>query len=142
MRSTSKHEQIAKDAVELLGETEAALRARIEVIAGREEARLHLCGRHARGPGASGSLSTSGGLDRIRHRPALQPIVMESIYIGCVNHSRTFFSAANVDEFMMRQAQSTSRLYSYETRTCMDAYELFEGGLSFRVMIARFCCKK
>ncbi|WP_435574169.1 Ppx/GppA phosphatase family protein, partial [Burkholderia cenocepacia] len=37
------------------------------------------------------------------------PIVMESLYIGCVSHSRTFFPAGNVDEYTMRQAELAAK---------------------------------
>ena len=35
--------------------------------------------------------------------------MMESLYIGCVSHSRAFFPAGNVDEYTMRQAELAAR---------------------------------
>jgi exopolyphosphatase/guanosine-5'-triphosphate,3'-diphosphate pyrophosphatase len=34
---------------------------------------------------------------------------MESLYIGCVSHSRQFFAAGNVDEYTMRQAELAAK---------------------------------
>jgi exopolyphosphatase/guanosine-5'-triphosphate,3'-diphosphate pyrophosphatase len=34
---------------------------------------------------------------------------MESLYIGCVSHSRQFFPSGNVDEYAMKQAELAAR---------------------------------
>src|ERR1700758_548533 len=98
--------RIAKNAGEFLGEAQAALGFPIEVIAGREEARLIYAGAAHSVPASAGKrlvVDIGGGSTEFIIGSHYTPIMMESLYIGCVSHSRAFFPAGNVDEYTMRQ---------------------------------------
>ncbi|TAM07177.1 MAG: exopolyphosphatase [Paraburkholderia sp.] len=100
--------RVAKNAGEFLGEAEAALGFPIEVIAGREEARLIYAGAAHSVPASAGKrlvVDIGGGSTEFIIGSHYTPIRMESLYIGCVSHSRQFFPAGNVDEYTMRQAE-------------------------------------
>jgi len=100
--------RVAKNAHEFLGEAEAALGFPIEVIAGREEARLIYAGAAHSVPASAGKrlvVDIGGGSTEFIIGAHYVPIRMESLYIGCVSHSRQFFPAGNVDEYTMRQAE-------------------------------------
>ncbi|HEY2020319.1 exopolyphosphatase, partial [Paraburkholderia sp.] len=104
--------RIAKNAGEFLGEAQAALGFPIEVIAGREEARLIYAGAAHSVPASAGKrlvVDIGGGSTEFIIGSHYTPIQMESLYIGCVSHSRTFFPAGNVDEYTMRQAELAAR---------------------------------
>ncbi|HTH60435.1 MAG TPA: exopolyphosphatase [Paraburkholderia sp.] len=100
--------RIAKNAREFLNEAEAALGFPIEVIAGREEARLIYAGAAHSVPASAGKrlvVDIGGGSTEFIIGAHYTPIRMESLYIGCVSHSRQFFPSGNVDEYTMRQAE-------------------------------------
>ena len=104
--------RIAKNADEFLVEAEAALGFPIEVIAGREEARLIYAGAAHSVPANAGQrlvVDIGGGSTEFIIGSHYTPIRMESLYIGCVSHSRTFFPAGNVDDYTMRQAELAAR---------------------------------
>ncbi|MBY4869901.1 exopolyphosphatase [Burkholderia sp. Bp9017] len=104
--------RVAKNAGEFLGEAEAALGFPIEVIAGREEARLIYAGAAHSVPASAGKrlvVDIGGGSTEFIIGSHYTPIVMESLYIGCVSHSRAFFPAGNVDEYTMRQAELAAK---------------------------------
>ncbi|MEX3629915.1 MAG: exopolyphosphatase [Burkholderia sp.] len=104
--------RVAKNAGEFLGEAEAALGFPIEVIAGREEARLIYAGAAHSVPASAGKrlvVDIGGGSTEFVIGQHYTPIVMESLYIGCVSHSRQFFPAGNVDEYTMRQAELAAK---------------------------------
>ncbi|MEX3939451.1 exopolyphosphatase [Paraburkholderia sp. BR10937] len=100
--------RVAKNAREFLTEAEAALGFPIEVIAGREEARLIYAGAAHSVPASAGKrfvVDIGGGSTEFIIGAHYTPIRMESLYIGCVSHSRQFFPSGNVDEYTMRQAE-------------------------------------
>ena len=100
--------RIAKNAGEFLAEAEAALGFPIEVIAGREEARLIYAGAAHSVPANAGKrlvVDIGGGSTEFIIGSNYTPLRMESLYIGCVSHSRQFFPSGNVDEYTMRQAE-------------------------------------
>ena len=104
--------RIAKNAGEFLGEAQSALGFPIEVIAGREEARLIYAGAAHSVPASAGKrlvVDIGGGSTEFIIGSHYTPIQMESLYIGCVSHSRAFFPAGNVDEYTMRQAELAAR---------------------------------
>ncbi len=93
-------------------EAEAALGFPIEVIAGREEARLIYAGAAHSVPASAGKrlvVDIGGGSTEFIIGSHYTPIKMESLYIGCVSHSRQFFPAGNVDEYTMRQAELAAK---------------------------------
>ena len=78
------------------------------MIAGREEARLIYAGAAHSVPASAGKrlvVDIGGGSTEFIIGTHYTPIHMESLYIGCVSHSRQFFAAGNVDEYTMRQAE-------------------------------------
>jgi exopolyphosphatase/guanosine-5'-triphosphate,3'-diphosphate pyrophosphatase len=100
--------RVAKNAADFLGEAEQALGFPIEVIAGREEARLIYAGAAHSVPASSGKrlvVDIGGGSTEFIIGSGYDPLIMESLYIGCVSHSRQFFPSGNVDEYTMRQAE-------------------------------------
>lgn len=104
--------RVAKNAHEFLAEAEAALGFPIEVIAGREEARLIYAGAAHSVPASTGKrlvVDIGGGSTEFIIGAHYTPLVMESLYIGCVSHSRSFFLSGNVDEYTMRQAELAAR---------------------------------
>ena len=104
--------RVAKNAPEFLVEAESALGFPIEVIAGREEARLIYAGAAHSVPASSGKrlvVDIGGGSTEFIIGSHYTPLVMESLYIGCVSHSRAFFPSGNVDEYTMRQAELAAK---------------------------------
>lgn len=104
--------RVAKNAGEFLAEAQAALGFPIEVIAGREEARLIYAGAAHSVPANAGKrlvVDIGGGSTEFIIGQHYTPLVMESLYIGCVSHSRAFFPAGNVDEYTMRQAELAAK---------------------------------
>lgn len=104
--------RVAKNADEFLAEAQAALGFPIEVIAGREEARLIYAGAAHSVPASAGKrlvVDIGGGSTEFIIGAHYTPIHMESLYIGCVSHSRQFFAAGNVDEYTMRQAELAAK---------------------------------
>jgi exopolyphosphatase/guanosine-5'-triphosphate,3'-diphosphate pyrophosphatase len=100
--------RVAKNAGDFLGEAENALGFPIEVIAGREEARLIYAGAAHSVPASAGQrlvVDIGGGSTEFIIGSGYDPLIMESLYIGCVSHSRQFFPSGNVDEYTMRQAE-------------------------------------
>ncbi|MCG1054043.1 exopolyphosphatase [Mycetohabitans sp. B5] len=100
--------RVAKNAGEFLGEAERALGFPIEVIAGREEARLIYAGAAHSMPASNGKrlvFDIGGGSTEFIIGEEYEPLMMESLYIGCVTHSRQFFPSGNVDDYAMRQAE-------------------------------------
>jgi exopolyphosphatase/guanosine-5'-triphosphate,3'-diphosphate pyrophosphatase len=104
--------RVAKNADEFLAEAQNALGFPIEVIAGREEARLIYAGAAHSVPASAGKrlvVDIGGGSTEFIIGSHYTPIHMESLYIGCVSHSRQFFAAGNVDEYSMRQAELAAK---------------------------------
>lgn len=104
--------RVAKNAQEFLIEAEAALGFPIEVIAGREEARLIYLGASHDAPACQGNrlvVDIGGGSTEFIIGNGYKPKLMESLYIGCVSHSRHFFPNGNVDEYAMKQAELAAR---------------------------------
>lgn len=104
--------RVAKNAQDFLGEAQRALGFPIEVIAGREEARLIYAGAAHSVPTCPGNrlvVDIGGGSTEFIIGEDYEPIIMESLYIGCVSHSRQFFPSGNVDEYAMKQAELAAR---------------------------------
>jgi exopolyphosphatase/guanosine-5'-triphosphate,3'-diphosphate pyrophosphatase len=104
--------RVAKNAADFLGEAERALGFPIEVIAGREEARLIYAGAAHSVPASSGKrlvVDIGGGSTEFIIGADYDPLFMESLYIGCVSHTLLFFPSGNVDEYTMRQAELAAK---------------------------------
>jgi len=104
--------RVAKNAPEFLQQAEAALGFPIDVIAGREEARLIYLGV-ARGlPQSEGKrlvLDIGGGSTEFIIGSNLQPLKLESLYMGCVSYSVRYFPDGKINKPDLKQAELAAR---------------------------------
>jgi exopolyphosphatase/guanosine-5'-triphosphate,3'-diphosphate pyrophosphatase len=99
--------RVAKNAPAFLREARERLGFPIEVIAGREEARLIYLGvAHALPPTESRRLvvDVGGGSTELIVGLGLKPRLMESLYVGCVSSSLRHFPGARIDKRSMKAA--------------------------------------
>ncbi len=104
--------RVAKNASAFLKKAEAALGFPIEVIAGREEARLIYLGVAHGLPISNNNrlvVDIGGGSTEFIIGNRLQPIKLESLYIGCVSHSLRFFPDGKITKNSMKQAELAAR---------------------------------
>lgn len=93
--------RVAKNAPELLKAAQDALGFPIEIIAGREEARMIFVGVSHGLPKANHKrlvIDIGGGSTEFIIGEGLSPIHMESLYMGCVSYSLKFFPNGKVSE--------------------------------------------
>jgi exopolyphosphatase/guanosine-5'-triphosphate,3'-diphosphate pyrophosphatase len=104
--------RVAKNAPQFLREARAALGFPIEVVAGREEARLIYLGvAHAMPPGPQRRLvvDVGGGSTELIIGRGLEPELTESLYMGCVSWSLAFFPEGRIDKPRMKKAELAAR---------------------------------
>ncbi|MDX3904311.1 MAG: exopolyphosphatase [Pigmentiphaga sp.] len=104
--------RVARNVAEFLPQAEAALGFPIEVIAGREEARLIFSGvSHSLPPSPAKRLvvDIGGGSTEFIVGRRFEPELMESLYMGCVSYSRAYFPGGVVDAHAMKQAEMAAR---------------------------------
>jgi exopolyphosphatase/guanosine-5'-triphosphate,3'-diphosphate pyrophosphatase len=104
--------RVAKNAPEFLPAAEAALGFPIEVIAGREEARLIYLGVAHGLPQSSGQrlvMDIGGGSTEFIIGKGLDPIRLESLYMGCVSYSLRFFPDGKINKSSFKQAELAAR---------------------------------
>ena len=100
--------RVAKNAPQFLAAAEEALGFPIEVIAGREEARLIYVGTaHAMPPSPQRRLvvDIGGGSTEFIIGRRFEPILTESLYMGCVSYSDRFFPDGAIDKKGFRDAE-------------------------------------
>jgi exopolyphosphatase/guanosine-5'-triphosphate,3'-diphosphate pyrophosphatase len=100
--------RVAKNAPEFLPQAEAALGFPIEVIAGREEARLIYIGASHSLTSASHKrlvVDIGGGSTEFIIGKRHDPQLMESLYMGCVSYTLRFFADRRIDRKRLREAQ-------------------------------------
>jgi exopolyphosphatase/guanosine-5'-triphosphate,3'-diphosphate pyrophosphatase len=100
--------RVAKNAMQFLPQAEAALGFPIEVIAGREEARLIYIGASHSLPTAAHKrlvVDIGGGSTEFIIGKRHDPQLMESLYIGCVTYTLRYFPDRRIDRRRMREAQ-------------------------------------
>ncbi|MDP2247907.1 MAG: exopolyphosphatase, partial [Nitrosomonadales bacterium] len=100
--------RVAKNSTELLAEAQAALGCPIEIIAGREEARMIFIGVSHSLPAVNHKrlvIDIGGGSTEFIIGQGLEPIEMESLYMGCVSYSRKFFPDGRITEESLEKAQ-------------------------------------
>jgi exopolyphosphatase/guanosine-5'-triphosphate,3'-diphosphate pyrophosphatase len=100
--------RIAKNAFEFLPQAEEALGFPIEVIAGREEARLIYIGASHSLPSAAHKrlvIDIGGGSTEFIIGKRHEPQLMESLYMGCVSYTLRFFPDRRIDRKRLREAQ-------------------------------------
>ncbi len=104
--------RVAKNAAAFLRQAEVALGFPIEVVAGREEARLIYLGVSHSLP-ASGDkrlvVDIGGGSTEFIIGRAFKPLKLESKYIGCVSYSLKFFPDGKVSKGAMKHAELAAR---------------------------------
>ncbi len=100
--------RVAKNAREFLGSAEIALGFPIEVIAGREEARLIYSGVSHTYPMQAGEMlvvDIGGGSTEFIIGTGHEPRLMESLFMGCVSYSMQFFPGGEIDRYTLKQAE-------------------------------------
>jgi exopolyphosphatase/guanosine-5'-triphosphate,3'-diphosphate pyrophosphatase len=114
--------RVAKNAPAFLRDAREALGFPIEVIAGREEARLIYLGvAHALPPAQHKRLvmDIGGGSTEFVIGTGLEPKLTESLYMGCVSYSLRYFPEGRVEKGRMKAAELAAR---QELGTMVRAY--------------------
>ncbi len=104
--------RVAKNAPQFLPEAEAALGFPIEVIAGREEARLIYLGvAHSLANPQTQQLvvDIGGGSTELIIGRHFKPLRLESLYMGCVSFSLRYFPGSRIDKKAMKEAELAAR---------------------------------
>jgi exopolyphosphatase/guanosine-5'-triphosphate,3'-diphosphate pyrophosphatase len=104
--------RVAKNASQFLREARAALGFPIEVIAGREEARLIYLGvSHSLPPAQHRRLvvDIGGGSTEFIIGAGFEPQLTESLYMGCVSWSLRYFPDGKIDKAGLRSAELAAR---------------------------------
>lgn len=104
--------RVAKNAPEFLLQAEAALGHPIEVIAGREEARLIYVGVAHTLPDPHLQqlvVDIGGGSTEFIIGKSFEPLQLESLYMGCVTYSLRYFPAGKVDKKSLKEAEFAAR---------------------------------
>ena len=121
----------AKNAEEFLGEAQAALGHPIEIISGREEARLvylGVCRDMGNHEEERLVFDIGGGSTELVRGRGIRPFVLESANMGCVGFSEKFFRKGKLDGQNFDRAVLRARL---ELRPLVPR---FGGGLPARVL--------
>lgn len=114
--------RVAKNAESFLAEAEATLGFPIEVIFGREEARLIYLGvAHSLALSTERRLvvDIGGGSTELIIGTGLEPELMESISMGCVSYSLRFFPDGRLDKSCFKRAELAA---ANELQHIVDAY--------------------
>lgn len=104
--------RVAKNAPEFIERAEKALGFSIEVIAGREEARLIYLGVAHTLPNPQRQqlvVDIGGGSTEFIIGRNIQPMSLESLYMGCVSYTLRFFPEGKIDKRSMREAELAAR---------------------------------
>lgn len=104
--------RIAKNADVFIPKAEIALGHPIEIVAGREEARLIYLGvAHSLFPSPDKRLvvDIGGGSTEFIIGQGLKPLERESLHMGCVNFSRRFFAEGVLDKTALKTAEMAAR---------------------------------
>ncbi len=104
--------RVAKNAKAFLEAAEAALGFSIEVVAGKEEARLiYLGASHSLPPSGARRLvvDIGGGSTECIIGSGFEPQAMESLYMGCVSYSRRFFPEGRITKRTLQEAELAAR---------------------------------
>ncbi len=104
--------RVAKNAPEFLQQAEAALGFPIDVIAGREEARLIYLGVAQALPQSEGKrfvMDIGGGSTEFIIGNGLHPLKLESLYMGCVSYSARYFPDGKINKSDLKQAELAAR---------------------------------
>lgn len=105
--------RVAKNSREFMPRFEAALGFPIEVVAGREEARLIYLGvAHSLPPSPESRLvvDIGGGSTELIIGAGHQPHRLESLYMGCVSYSLRHFPGGRIGKSELKQAETAARI--------------------------------
>lgn len=104
--------RVAKNTPQFLVQAEAALGFPIEVVAGREEARLIYVGVSHAVPHPERQrlvVDIGGGSTEFIIGRQFEPQVLESLYIGCVGYSLAYFPDGRIDKRGFKEAELAAR---------------------------------
>ena len=104
--------RVAKNASELLSRAQEALGFPIEIIAGREEARMIFVGVSRSLPPSDSKrlvMDIGGGSTEFIIGQEFEPQQMESLYMGCVSFSLRYFDDGKLSEGNLRRAEIAAR---------------------------------
>src|SRR5215212_5396626 len=104
--------RVAKNSPQFLREARAALGFPIEVISGREEARLIYLGVAHALPVSTQKrfvVDIGGGSTEFIIGTGLEPKLTESLYMGCVSYSLKYFPDGKIDKQRMKAAEVAAR---------------------------------
>jgi exopolyphosphatase/guanosine-5'-triphosphate,3'-diphosphate pyrophosphatase len=104
--------RVAKNAADFIPQAEHVLGFPIEVIAGREEARLIYLGvAHGLPPSKEHRLviDIGGGSTECIIGSRLKPLKLESLYMGCVSFSARYFPDGKIAKQNLKQAELAAR---------------------------------
>jgi exopolyphosphatase/guanosine-5'-triphosphate,3'-diphosphate pyrophosphatase len=104
--------RVAKNAADFIPQAEHVLGFPIEVIAGREEARLIYLGvAHGLPPSKEQRLviDIGGGSTECIIGVGLKPLKLESLYMGCVSFSTRYFPDGKITKQNLKQAELAAR---------------------------------
>jgi exopolyphosphatase/guanosine-5'-triphosphate,3'-diphosphate pyrophosphatase len=104
--------RVAKNAPEFIARAEKLLGYPIEVIAGREEARLIFSGVAHSVPTPYGKrlvVDIGGGSTEFSVGTGFEPELMESLYMGSINYTLDHFPGGFIDDFTLKQAELAAR---------------------------------
>ena len=114
--------RVAKNAADFIPQAEHILGFPIEVIAGREEARLIYLGVAHGLPQSKDDrlvIDIGGGSTECIIGNGLTPLKLESLYMGCVSFSSRFFPDGKITKQNLKQAELAARI---ELQTIVSAY--------------------
>lgn len=104
--------RVAKNAADFLPQAEHVLGFPIEVIAGIEEARLIYLGVAHGLPQSSDNrlvMDIGGGSTEFIIGNNLEPLKLESLYMGCVSYSKRYFPDGRITKHNLKQAELAAR---------------------------------
>jgi exopolyphosphatase/guanosine-5'-triphosphate,3'-diphosphate pyrophosphatase len=104
--------RVAKNAPAFLREARQALGFPIEVVSGREEARLIYLGvAHSLEPSAERRLvvDVGGGSTELIVGTGIEPQLTDSLYMGCLSYSLKYFAEGRIDKGRMKAAELAAR---------------------------------
>lgn len=124
--------RIAKNAPEFLQQAEAALGFPIEIIAGREEARLIYLGVAQGLPQTDQKrmvIDIGGGSTEFIIGLGLDPVRLESLYMGCVSFTQRFFADGKITKSSLKEAELAARneLQTIVTEFSRDHWDMAFG---------------
>ncbi|MDR1229723.1 MAG: exopolyphosphatase [Azoarcus sp.] len=104
--------RVAKNAASFLIKAEEALGFPIEIVAGREEARLIYVGVAHTLPDPHRQqliVDIGGGSTEFIIGKSFEPVLLDSLYMGCVGYSLRYFPGGKIDKRGFREAELAAR---------------------------------